>query len=139
VVETFKIQAERYIMRILLTMIVMTLVFLPVQGITQSGSKTLDPAFTAFLTKFKAAVAKDDKEAVATMTKLPFLFDSKEQKHDGFIKIYDKLFTARVKKCFATAKPVKDGDSYEIFCGKTIYLFAKVNGSYKFTEIGAND
>jgi hypothetical protein len=117
----------------------MLLLILPIQSFAQSGSKALDPAFVAFWTKFKAAVAKDDKEAVATMTKLPFFFDSKEQKRDGFIKIYDKLFTARVKKCFATAKPVKDGDDYEIFCGKSIYLFGKVNGSYKFTEIGVDD
>ena len=119
--------------------IVMLLLLVPSQAVAQSGAKTLDPAFVVFLTKFKAALAKDDKEAVATMTKLPFLFDSKEQKHDGFIKIYDKLFTARVKKCFATAKPIKDEDVYEIFCGKTIYLFGKVNGSYKFTEIGVDD
>lgn len=117
----------------------MLLLILPIQSFAQSNSKPLDPAFVAFLTKFKAAVANDDKEAVATMTKLPFLFDSKEQKRDGFIKIYDKLFTARVKKCFATAKPVKDDDRYEIFCGKSIYLFGKVNGSYKFTEIGVDD
>lgn len=122
-----------------LLILVLLLVILPVGLSAQTGTKTLDPAFVAFRTKFKAAVAKDDKEAVATMTKLPFLFDSKEQKHDGFIKIYDKLFTARVKKCFATAKPVKDDDVYEIFCGKTIYLFGKVNGSYKFTEIGVDD
>src|SRR5215831_14291354 len=101
----------------------MLVLLLPVTGLAQTGAKSIDPAFVAFWTKFKAAVAKDDKEAVAEMTKLPFSFDSKEQKHDGFIKIYDKLFTARVKKCFATAKPVKDDDSYEIFCGKSIYLF----------------
>jgi hypothetical protein len=117
----------------------MLLLILLVPSFAQSGAKALDPAFAAFWAKFKAAVAKDDKEAVATMTKLPFFFDSKEQKRDGLLKIYDKLFTARVKKCFATAKPVKDDDSYEIFCGKSIYLFGKVNGSYKFTEIGVDD
>ncbi len=117
----------------------MILLILPTQSFAQSKAKALDPAFVAFLTKFKAAVAKDDKEAVAMMTQLPFLFDSKEQKRDGFLKIYGKLFTARVKKCFATAKPVKDGDIYEIFCGESIYLFGKVNGNYKFTETGVND
>ena len=119
--------------------LMLLLLFLPTGSSAQKTSQALDPAFVAFLTKFKAAVAKDDKEAVAAMTKLPFFFDSKEQKRDGFIKIYDKLFTARVKKCFATAKPVKDDDVYEIFCGKSIYLFGKVNGSYKFTEIGVDD
>lgn len=33
--------------------------------------------FAAFYTKFKAAVVADNKEAVADMTKLPFLFESK--------------------------------------------------------------
>ena len=126
-------------MKLLLLIAISLVVFSPVESSAQNNAKALDPAFVSFLTKFKAALAKDDKEAVVSMTKLPFLYDSKEQKRDGFLKIYDKLFTARVKKCFFTSKPVKDGDSYEIFCGKTIFLFGKVNGSYKFTEIGVND
>ena len=104
----------------------------------QSQSKS-DPRFTAFWTKFKAAVARSDKAAVADMTKLPFLLDSKELDRAGFIKQYSSLFTPKMRRCFAQAKPSRDQDSMEIFCGQQIFLFAKVGGVYKFTEIGVND
>lgn len=46
-----------------------------------------------------------------------------------------------MRKCFATARPVKepDRDSYSAFCGDEIFTFEKVNGAHKFTEIGGND
>ena len=105
----------------------------------QRQSPKIDPAFNAFWTKFKAAVARNDKAAVADMTKLPFLLGSKEQDRAGFLKQYSSLFTPRVRRCFARARPAKDQDAYEIFCGEQIFLFGKVDGAYKFTEIGVND
>jgi hypothetical protein len=89
--------------------------------------------------KFKAAVARNDKASVADMTKLPFMLDSKEVDRAGFIKQYSSLFTPKIRRCFASAKPSRDQDSMEIFCGEQIFLFAKVNGVYKFTDIGVND
>lgn len=98
-----------------------------------------NPEFTAFWTKFKAAVARNDKAAVADMTKLPFMLDSKDVDRAGFIKQYSSLFTPKIRRCFARAKPSRDQESMEIFCGEEIFLFAKVNGVYKFTDIGVND
>jgi hypothetical protein len=98
-----------------------------------------DPDFTTFWTKFKAAVARNDKVAVADMTKLPFMLDSKNLDRAGFIKQYSSLFTLKMRRCFARAKPSRDQDSMEIFCGEQIFLFAKFDGVYKFTEIGVND
>ena len=98
-----------------------------------------DPEFTTFWTKFKAAVARNDKAAVADMTKLPFMLDSKDVDRAGFIKQYSSLFTPKIRRCFARAKPSRDQDSMEIFCGDQIFLFAKVEGAYKFKEIGVND
>jgi len=106
---------------------------------SQSRTVKLDPEFTAFWIKFKAAVAGNDKAAVADMTKLPFLLDSKELDRAGFIKQYSSLFTPKMRRCFARARPSRDQDSMEIFCGQQIFLFAKVGGVYKFTEIGVND
>jgi len=105
----------------------------------QGRGVKIDPAFSAFWIKFKAAVARSDKNAVADMTKLPFLLDSNDQDRAGFIKQYSSLFTPRVRRCFARAKPIKDQDAYEIFCGQQIFVFGKVEGVYKFTEIGVND
>jgi hypothetical protein len=30
-------------------------------------------------------------------------------------------------------------DSYSVFCGEEIFGFEKVNGEYRFTDIGMND
>jgi hypothetical protein len=98
-----------------------------------------DPEFQAFWTQFKASVAKGDAEAVAAMTKLPFLFDSKEHDRKGFIRIYSQLFDRKVTRCFATAKVLKEDDLYEVFCAKRIFYFGKVDGKYRFVEFGVDD
>jgi len=105
----------------------------------QGRSARIDPAFNAFWIKFKAAVARSDKGGVADLTKLPFMMDGKNLDRAGFIKRYGSLFTPRVRRCFARAKPTRDQEAYEIFCGQEIFLFGKVDGVYKFTEIGVND
>jgi hypothetical protein len=105
----------------------------------QSRTGTVDPEFNTFWIKVKAAVARNDKAAVADMTKLPFMLDSKDLDRAGFIKQYSSLFTPRIRRCFARARPTRDQDSMEIFCGQQIFLFAKADGVYKFTEIGVND
>ena len=101
--------------------------------------KQVDDAGLQFWTKFKTAVAKNDKEAVASMTRLPFLFQSRQLAKPAFIQRFDSIFNVRVKRCFAKATLVKEGDGFEVFCGQQIFLFEKVSGAYKFTEIGVND
>ena len=88
--------------------------------------------------KFKSAVAKNDKEAVAASTELPFM---KQLTKAAFLQQYPSIFTKAVRKCFATAKPVKaeERDSYVVFCGEEIFTFGKVNGEYRFTDIDMND
>jgi hypothetical protein len=109
-------------------------------GVMQVSSQSKsDPEFKTFWTKFKAAVARNDKAAVAELTKLPFMLDSKYLDRVAFIKQYSSLFTPRMRRCFARARPSRDRDSMEIFCGEEIFLFATVNGVYKFTDIGVND
>lgn len=107
----------------------------------QSPAKPKADSFTAFWTEFKAAVAKDDREAVATMTKLPIYLANKEQSKAGFLKLYPSLFSKKVQTCFLKAKPVKEynQDSYSVFCGKSIYVFSQENGKWKFSDLGAND
>jgi hypothetical protein len=106
----------------------------------ESGRTTkVDPEFTTFWIKFKAAVARNDKAAVADMTRIPFVLGGRKVDRTGFIKQYSSLFTLKMRRCFARARPSKDQDSMEIFCGQQIFLFAKVGGVFKFTEIGVND
>lgn len=98
-------------------------------------------SFAAFWIQFKTAVAKDDKNAIAEMTKFPFPYGTKHLSKAEFIKEYGKLFDKKTRRCFPTAKPVKedDRDSYSVFCGEDIFVFSKENGEYRFTDIGMND
>lgn len=117
-----------------ITLIALTLSIVPAQ------TPTKQETFASFWKTFKAAIARNDKEAIADLTKLPFLYDSQERDRAGFLKIYGELFSRKVRRCIATAKPRKEGDSYEIFCGELIFYFSKdTDGKYKLREFGAND
>jgi hypothetical protein len=97
--------------------------------------------FAAFFARFKSAVAKNDKEAVAAATQLPAIYPNNPQAKAAFLKDYPSTFTKTVQKGFASAKPVRTPgrDSYSVFCGDQYFLFEKVNGVYKFTDFGPND
>ena len=97
------------------------------------------PPYAQFWTDFKAAVSKGDSKQVASMTKLPFMLENKNLSEAGFIRKFDYIFDKKVKACFAKAKTVKEGEGFWVFCGQQIFIFEKVEGSYKFTEIGVND
>lgn len=105
----------------------------------QSRRVKTDPAFTAFWLKFKAALARNDRARVVEMTKLPFMIGGEDLDHKGFLKEYPKLFDRSTRRCFTRERPTTEGDYYEIFCGETIFLFGKVDGVWKFVEIGVND
>jgi hypothetical protein len=120
----------------------LTSVILSLLAINPAGSAEIKPAagsFPAFWVQFKTAVQKQDKEAVARMTKFPFMgkYFSKVE----FIKEYALILDERTRRCFSKAKPIKDDDrdSYSVFCDEEIFGFEKVNGEYRFTDIGMND
>jgi len=90
-------------------------------------------SFAAFWKEFQSAVEKNDQEAIAALSNLG------SGRTAALLK--EHPFTRAVRKCFATAKPVRDGDRdrYCVFCGEEIFSFTKVNGAYKFTDIDMND
>ena len=117
-----------------IVLLVLTISIAPAQ--TPSKPET----FASFWKTFKAAIARNDKEAIADLTKLPFLYDSQERDRAGFLKIYGQLFTRKVRRCMATAKPKKAADTYEVYCGELIFYFSKdTEGKYQFREFGVND
>ncbi|HEY0077305.1 MAG TPA: hypothetical protein VGB73_01575 [Pyrinomonadaceae bacterium] len=127
-------------MKILLVASMMLMLLMtPTRLVAQKSTAQKSETFAAFFLRFKTAVARDDREAVASMTKLPFLLESRELDRAGFIKRYRQLFDRKVKRCFANGKTIRDGDSFSLFCGETIFLFGKVEGQYRFLEIGVND
>jgi hypothetical protein len=96
-------------------------------------------SFAAFWVQFQAAVVKGDKEAIAGMTRFPF-GDEKLAKAN-FVKQFDEIFPAKVRRSFRNAKPVKEDkrDSYSVFCGETIFVFENGKDGYQFTDLGVND
>jgi hypothetical protein len=78
--------------------------------------------FSVFWKKFKAAVADDDKLAVAEMTKfplsMPYLINAVKSKED-FLRRYNEIFKgeANAAQCFGSAEPHKESNRrYEIYC-----------------------
>jgi hypothetical protein len=130
-------------MKKLLGFMLLLLMLSAVAPQAHSAEAKKDDAFAAFWTQFKAAVAKNDKDAVAALTRFPVEIGENVTKA-AFLKKYPEFFTRKVQGCFAKGKPVKDDSaqgrgSYSLFCGEEIFLFEKVDGRYLFTGIGVND
>ncbi len=102
-------------------------------------SVNADTAFDSFWARFKAAIVRGDKQAVASLTRLPYACDYKQLNKAQFIAKYAEIFPKGTAKCFVNQKPIADQGSYSAFCGEQIYVFAKVKDKWMFTEIGAND
>jgi hypothetical protein len=96
----------------------------------------------AFWTKFQNAVAKNDREAVAALTKFPLGMPygvPSIKTRTQLLKSYGKIFDAETKKCFATAQPqVEDAKAkkFSINCGEAMmYWFELSGGAYKFASV----
>ena len=96
--------------------------------------------FSEFWKRFQAAVVKGDKEAVASMTHLPYFYVGGFLDRNGFLQKYGEIFEKREKACVAKGRPEKDDlGNYAVFCGPMIFSFSPVEGEYKFMDIGSND
>ncbi|MBS2002859.1 MAG: hypothetical protein JST44_15215 [Cyanobacteria bacterium SZAS LIN-5] len=104
-----------------------------------AATKAVDKDFLEFWKGFKVALQKNDKKALASMTKLPYLQDEKKLNEAAFIAQSEKIFPLATRKCLLKEKPIADKDSVMIFCGEEIFVFSKDKGKYKFIEIGVND
>ena len=98
--------------------------------------------FAAFWPTFQAAVAKDDRAALASMVVLGPGLDQAEPL--TFAKAHSDLFGPAARKCLAKAKAVRDVDgqgqvTYGAFCGQVIYTFSRRGGAWKLTDAGPND
>ena len=104
-----------------------------------------------FWKKFKTAVVKGDKAAVANMTRfpleMPYGVKSVKSKPD-FIRRYDKIMNleANAKRCFQNANLEKQGNRYEIACTfksepessdnrPIVYYFTKTKIGWKFAGL----
>lgn len=98
-----------------------------VMSIVLGMSANAQGTFDAFWTKFKAAVDRGDKSAVANMTKLPFSlgYDPSVKGDEAFLRTrksflrkYKYIFDGDVdaKKCFASGAPEKEKTGYFVAC-----------------------
>lgn len=122
-------------------LVIATALTLLVAMTPSKGAGDKEISFAPFWTQFKTAVASKNKEAIASMTKFPFVNGGDILKRADFMKKWDSIFSAKVQRCFRDAKPVKadDRDSYSVFCGQIIFVFEKGSGGYQFTDVGEND
>ena len=98
--------------------------------------------FAAFWQGFQAAVAKDDRAALAGMVVLSERLD--QVGPPTFGKFHNEALGPAARRCLAKAKPVRDVDgqgqvNYSAFCGEVIYTFYRTGGAWKLTDVGAND
>lgn len=103
----------------------------------QAAPAAAKETFASFWTRFKAALVKDDRGAVAAMTKFRAGDETYLSDKEFLAKWYGEL--RRERRCFARAKPVADQESYSVFCGERIFVFERIGGAWKFADIGAND
>ena len=104
-----------------------------------------DPSIDAFWTKFKTAVIKSDKEAVATMVQFPITMSygiPSIRTRSQLLKRYRDLFNRQTDaaKCFAAAKPEPDTSNknkFSVACKDAagnevlIYDFIRTKGGWK--------
>ncbi|HMF56113.1 MAG TPA: hypothetical protein VK619_07190 [Pyrinomonadaceae bacterium] len=106
---------------------------------TMTARSPSAPQFTPFWTKFKAAVVGSDRETVASMTKLPFEYGLTTLSRADFIKSFNKIFPANVRRCFARTRPAKTNDGYMVTCNQLDYYFGLEGGEYRFLYMGPDD
>lgn len=93
--------------------------------------------FAQFWTRYRAALAKDDRRAVAAMTRFRTGDATYMTDKEFLAKWYGEL--RRERRCFARSRPLRDQESYTVFCGERIFVFERIGGAWKFVDIGAND
>lgn len=106
---------------------------------SKSSSGKPDEAFIAFFEKFREAVAKKDKNAVAAMMRYPFSSDVKNKK--DLMKWYDDVFNEAIVEAITTMTEIvaeKDG-TMTMFQSDLMFSFVKVGNEYKFANISAGN
>lgn len=115
----------------------LSLLLLPHANVAQGQTAQSKETFAAFWTRFKAALAKDDRQAIAAMTKhckcgqTPFESDK---------KFLDEWYPniRRNRTCLGRSKPIAHNrQSYSVICrtdGDEL-VFERIGGEWKFINV----
>jgi hypothetical protein len=95
-----------------------------------------DAGFAGFWKVFTAAVAKDDKPALAKMVVLSEMGDWSS----SFAAFHAGGLKPAARRCLLKAKPDRDGEgNYNVNCGDLIYGFSKAGGVWKLAYVSPDD
>lgn len=123
----------------------LTIFIAGIQTANAQQEKRLDSspkAFQTFFAKFKSAVEKSDKTAVAAMTRFPFRYgfdagDEGTMTQAQFVKRFGEIFGKTPKQFLPEKNPLflrGDGGSYVVSTEDAAHLsFVKSGNAFKFT------
>lgn len=109
---------------------------------TEKRLTSTPKAFQAFYAKFKSAVLRGDRQAVASMTSFPFQYgwdagDEGTYTRSQFLRKYNDIFRG-TRRLFGQANPkfYVDGSSFGLTdtTDASHYGFEKKHGAYFFTS-----
>ena len=101
-----------------------------------------DDGFAAFHDTFRTAVARGDAQAVAAVTRWPFLFEGRALDAAGFRrKAWPALFTPALRRCWAQApaqaEPGQRGER-SLHCAPYALHFDADRGRWQLREFSAD-
>ena len=125
--------------------LVLSPAFPVIAGSSEETPLAVQAEFSAFFTKFKAALKANDAIAVADLAKLPFQNDPAVSNVAQFkATIYAENFTRQNRACLQRGKTIHDRDQenndvYQVFCSELIFTFSRTPVGFRFTDIAVND
>ena len=97
-----------------------------------------EASFDEFLREFGRALAADDREALTSLTQLPFLYEGRDLDAAGFRQAIPVLFTPAVRRCLAQARPIAEDGRYVAFCPPYGFYFGWTSDGYRLIEFMAD-
>lgn len=94
--------------------------------------------FAAFRRAFGDAIAREDQASVKALIAFPFAFEGHRLEADEFDSLWMSLFSPPQRPCLTTAKPIREGDRFVLFCGPYGYYFGKTAAGWRLIEFGAD-
>jgi uncharacterized protein (DUF2236 family) len=121
-----------------LTGVVALAVSTQASGAPQDPGTAAEAQFATFLRSFRRALADDDRDALASLTALPFQYESADLDAAAFRRIVPVLFPPAVRNCLAGAQPILEDGRYVIFCTPYGFYFGRVGGEFRLLEFMAD-
>lgn len=95
--------------------------------------------FAPWLAGWQRSVASGDAQAVAAAARLPFLFEGRPLDAAGFVRaVWPALFKPALRRCWAQARPVAEGQDQTLHCGPYTLYFSAGERGWALREFNAD-